>query len=96
MDLFLFDDLAPSGMNMSKCWNGMGWMTGSHLYWLAWYDGWPEDFSVFRYDPRTGNGPSWHFPDIGLAVFADGERSLRAYAWYLQTEDVRGHRVFMI
>jgi hypothetical protein len=51
-----FDDLAPTGMNMQQCWNGLG-MDDQGLVYIGFTstraDG-REDFPVFRYDPKTG------------------------------------------
>jgi len=51
-----FDDLAPAGMDMQQCWNGMGMDDQGRMYigfTSVRADG-REDFPVFRYDPRTG------------------------------------------
>jgi len=51
-----FDDIAPSGMYMQQCWNGMGMDDQGRIYigfTSVRADG-REDFPVFRYDPRTG------------------------------------------
>ena len=51
-----FDDIAPSGMDMQQCWNGMGMDDQGRIY-IGFtskrVDG-REDFPVFRYDPKTG------------------------------------------
>src|SRR5262245_24059136 len=51
-----FDDLAPPGIEMQQCWNGMGMDDQSRIYigfTSVRADG-REDFPVFRYDPKTG------------------------------------------
>lgn len=51
-----FDDIAPAGMDMQQCWNGMGMDDQGRIY-IGFTskrrDG-REDFPVFRYDPKTG------------------------------------------
>jgi len=51
-----FDDLAPSGMNMQQCWNGLGMDDQGRIYigFTSVRSDGREDFSVFRYDPKTG------------------------------------------
>ena len=51
-----FDDIAPDGMDMQQCWNGMGMDDQGRIYigfTSVRMDG-REDFPVFRYDPKTG------------------------------------------
>ncbi len=51
-----FADLAPAGMDMQQCWNGMGMDDQGRIYigfTSVRKDG-REDFPVFRYDPKTG------------------------------------------
>ena len=51
-----FDAIAPSGMDMQQCWNGMGLDDQGRIY-IGFTskraDG-REDFPVFRYDPKSG------------------------------------------
>ncbi len=50
-----FDDLAPAGMELRQCWNGMGQDDRGRVYigfTSTRADG-REDFPVFRYDPET-------------------------------------------
>ena len=51
-----FDDLAPRGMSMQQCWNGMGMDDQGRIYigFTSIRSDKREDFPVFRYDPRTG------------------------------------------
>ena len=51
-----FDDLAPAGMNMQQCWNGMGMDDQGRIYigFTSLRDDGREDFPVFRYDPGIG------------------------------------------
>ncbi len=51
-----FDDLAPAGMNMQQCWNGMGMDDQGRIYigFTSSRDDGREDFPVFRYDPANG------------------------------------------
>ena len=51
-----FDDLAPAGMNMQQCWNGMGMDDQGRIYigFASTRADGREDFPVFRYDPRAG------------------------------------------
>lgn len=51
-----FDDLAPAGMNMQQCWNGLGMDDQGRLYigFTSVRSDRREDFAVFRYDPKTG------------------------------------------
>jgi hypothetical protein len=51
-----FDNLAPRGMKMKECWNAMGIDDKGRIYigfTSVRADG-RDDFSVFRYDPKTG------------------------------------------
>ena len=51
-----FDDIAPEGMDLQQCWNGMGMDDLGRIYigfTSVRADG-REDFPVFRYDPKTG------------------------------------------
>jgi len=51
-----FDSLAPRGMKMKECWNGMG-IDGQGRIYIGFTsirkDG-RDDFPVFRYNPKTG------------------------------------------
>jgi hypothetical protein len=51
-----FDDLAPSGMKMQQCWNGLGMDDQGRIYigFTSMRSDGREDFPVFRYDPKTG------------------------------------------
>jgi len=51
-----FDDIAPAGMNMQQCWNGMGMDNQGRIYigFTSVRNDRREDFPVFRYDPETG------------------------------------------
>jgi len=51
-----FDDLAPAGMDMQQCWNGLGMDDQGHIYigFTSVRSDGREDFPVFRYDPKTG------------------------------------------
>ena len=51
-----FDDLAPAGMNMQQCWNGLGMDDQGRIYigFTSVRSDGREDFPVFRYDPKTG------------------------------------------
>jgi hypothetical protein len=51
-----FDDLAPPGMDMRQCWNGMGMDDQGRIYigFTSVRQRQREDFAVFRYDPKTG------------------------------------------
>lgn len=51
-----FDDLAPAGMMMAQCWNGMGMDDQGRIYigFTSYRKDGREDFPVFRYDPRSG------------------------------------------
>lgn len=51
-----FDDLAPAGLNMQQCWNGMGIDNIGRIYigFTSYRTDRREDFAVFRYDPKTG------------------------------------------
>ncbi len=51
-----FDDLAPAGMNMQQCWNGMGMDDRGRVYigFTSIRADRREDFAVFRYDPANG------------------------------------------
>src|SRR5262249_28763301 len=51
-----FDDLAPSGMDMQQCWNGLGMDDQGRIYigFTSVRSDGREDFPVFRYDPKTG------------------------------------------
>ena len=51
-----FDSLAPAGMNMQQCWNGMGMDDQDRIYigFTSVRGDGREDFPVFRYDPGTG------------------------------------------
>jgi hypothetical protein len=50
-----FDDLAPAGMQMGQCWNGMGMDDRGRVYigFTSWRKDGREDFPVFRYDPQS-------------------------------------------
>jgi hypothetical protein len=51
-----FDNLAPPGIDMQQCWNGMGMDDQGRIYigfTSVWADG-REDFVIFRYDPKSG------------------------------------------
>ncbi len=51
-----FDNIAPRGMKMKECWNGMGMDDQGRIYigfTSSRADG-REDFLVFSYDPQTG------------------------------------------
>jgi len=51
-----FGDIAPSGIELQQCWNGMGMDDQGRIYigfTSVRIDG-REDFPVFRYDPRSG------------------------------------------
>ena len=50
-----FDDIAPSGVNMLQCWNGMGMDDQGRIYigFTSLRNDGREDFPVFRYDPHT-------------------------------------------
>ena len=51
-----FDDLAPAGINMQQCWNGMGMDDQGRIYigFTSMRADGREDFPVFRYDPKSG------------------------------------------
>jgi hypothetical protein len=51
-----FDDLAPPGIDMQQCWNGMGMDDQGRIYigFTSVRSDGREDFPVFRYDPKTG------------------------------------------
>jgi hypothetical protein len=51
-----FYDIAPAGMNMQQCWNGMGMDDQGRIYigFTSIRDDGREDFPVFRYDPKSG------------------------------------------
>ncbi len=51
-----FDDIAPAGMDMQQCWNGMGMDDQGRIYigFTSQRRDGREDFPVFRYDPKTG------------------------------------------
>jgi hypothetical protein len=51
-----FDDLAPTGMELQQCWNGMGMDNQGRIYigFTSVRADRREDFPVFRYDPETG------------------------------------------
>lgn len=51
-----FDDLAPSGMDMQQCWNGLGMDDQGRIYigFTSVRSDGRDDFPVFRYDPKTG------------------------------------------
>ncbi len=51
-----FDDIAPAGMNMQQCWNGMGMDNQGRIYigFTSIRGDGREDFPVFRYDPASG------------------------------------------
>ncbi len=51
-----FDNLAPAGMDMQQCWNGMGMDDQGRIYigFTSVRSDGREDFPVFRYDPGTG------------------------------------------
>ncbi len=51
-----FDDIAPAGMYMRQCWNGMGMDDQGRIYigFTSVRQDRREDFPVFRYDPKTG------------------------------------------
>ena len=51
-----FNDIAPIGMNMQQCWNGMGMDDQGRIYigFTSMRADGREDFLVFRYDPSTG------------------------------------------
>ena len=51
-----FDDIAPPGMNMQQCWNGMGMDEQGRIYigFTSVRSDGREDFPVFRYDPESG------------------------------------------
>jgi hypothetical protein len=51
-----FDDIAPTGMNMQQCWNGMGMDDMGRIYigFTSIRSDGREDFPVFRYDPKNG------------------------------------------
>jgi hypothetical protein len=51
-----FDDLAPAGMDMQQCWNGMGMDDQGRIYigFTSVRSDKREDFPVFRYDPKNG------------------------------------------
>ena len=50
-----FDDIAPLGMDMQQCWNGMGMDNQGRIYigFTSVRQDKREDFPVFRYDPKT-------------------------------------------
>jgi len=50
-----FDDIAPPGMNMQQCWNGMGMDDQGRIYigFTSMRADGREDFPVFRYDPKS-------------------------------------------
>src|SRR4030095_16465907 len=51
-----FDNLAPPGIDMQQCWNGMGMDDQGRIYigfTSVRADG-REDFVIFRYDPKSG------------------------------------------
>lgn len=51
-----FDELAPPGIDMQQCWNGMGMDDHGRIYigfTSVRADG-REDFLIFRYDPKSG------------------------------------------
>jgi len=51
-----FDDIAPAGMYMGQCWNGMGMDNQGRVYigFTSVRQDRREDFAVFRYDPKSG------------------------------------------
>ncbi len=51
-----FDNIAPRGMNMKQCWNGMGMDDQGRIYigFTSMRADGLEDFPVFRYTPKTG------------------------------------------
>jgi hypothetical protein len=51
-----FNDIAPTGMDMQQCWNGMGMDDQGRVYigFTSVRQDKREDFPVFRYDPKTG------------------------------------------
>ena len=51
-----FDDIAPAGIDMQQCWNGMGMDDQGRIYigFTSVRGDGREDFPVFRYDPGTG------------------------------------------
>jgi len=51
-----FDDIAPIGIDLQQCWNGMGMDDQGRIYigFTSVWDTGEEDFPVFRYDPHTG------------------------------------------
>ncbi len=51
-----FGDIAPAGIDLQQCWNGMGMDDQGRIYigfTSVRADG-REDFAVFRYDPKSG------------------------------------------
>jgi hypothetical protein len=55
-----FDDLAPPGISLQQCWNGMGMDDQGRIYigFTSLRSNKREDFAVFRYDPKTGEKSS--------------------------------------
>ena len=69
-----FDELAPQGMNMQQCWNGMGMDEQGRIYigFTSLRADGREDFPVFRYDPGTGEKV---FLGTFLDIVAEAENS---------------------
>jgi len=61
-----FDELAPAGIDMQQCWNGMGIDDQGRIYigFTSVRSDGREDFPVFRYDPHTGE-------KVSLGTFLD-------------------------
>lgn len=51
-----FNDVAPSGIDLQQCWNGMGMDDQGRIYigFTSMRADGREDFPVFRYDPQSG------------------------------------------
>jgi len=51
-----FDNIAPRGLTMKECWNGMGMDDQGRIYigFTSFRADGRDDFAVFRYDPRNG------------------------------------------
>jgi hypothetical protein len=51
----VFDDLAPPGLTLEQCWNGIGMDAEGRVYigFTSTLEAGGEDFVVFRYDPKT-------------------------------------------
>ncbi len=71
-----FDDIAPAGMDMQQCWNGMGMDNQGRIYigFTSVRRDRREDFPVFRYDPKTGK-KEFLGTFLDIVAAADNSRS---------------------